>query len=35
MMKPPPTDPNARLLIAALNLLAALVRLFDRHGWPW
>jgi hypothetical protein len=35
MMKLPPTDPNTRLLIAALNFLAALARLFDHHGWPW
>jgi hypothetical protein len=26
---------NRRLIVAALNLLAALMRLFDHHGLPW
>jgi len=32
MTKPLPTSHTARLLIAVLNFLTALVRLFDHHG---
>jgi hypothetical protein len=26
---------NRRLIVAMLQLTAALLRLFDHHGWPW
>ena len=26
---------HRRLIAATLNMIAALVRLFDHHGWPW
>ncbi len=36
MENPISTDPdNRRLIAAVLQLIAALVRLFDHHGWPW